>query len=91
ADDDNTLDSLRVVIFGGERLEPASLVRWADGARRKGVLPTLVNMYGITETTVHVTHRALDEPALRDARSVIGAPLDDLTLHVLDADMNRVP
>ncbi|WP_035570972.1 condensation domain-containing protein, partial [Paraburkholderia graminis] len=91
ADDDNTLDSLRVVIFGGERLEPASLARWADGARRKGVLPALVNMYGITETTVHVTHRALDEPALRDARSVIGAPLDDLTLHVLDADMNRVP
>ncbi|MET3244945.1 amino acid adenylation domain-containing protein [Burkholderia sp. OAS925] len=91
ADDDNTLDSLRVVIFGGERLEPASLARWADGARRKGVLPSLVNMYGITETTVHVTHRTLDDAALHDARSVIGAPLDDLTLHVLDADMNRVP
>ncbi|MFM0381669.1 AMP-binding protein, partial [Paraburkholderia strydomiana] len=90
-DDGNTLDSLRVVIFGGERLEPSSLARWADGARRKGVLPALVNMYGITETTVHVTHRTLDEAALRDGRSVIGAPLDDLTLHVLDADLNRVP
>ncbi|MFM0472398.1 condensation domain-containing protein, partial [Paraburkholderia strydomiana] len=50
-DDANTLDSLRAVIFGGERLEPASLARWAEGARRKGVLPALVNMYGITETT----------------------------------------
>ncbi|MFM0530016.1 condensation domain-containing protein, partial [Paraburkholderia strydomiana] len=90
-DDANTLDSLRAVIFGGERLEPASLARWAEGARRKGVLPALVNMYGITETTVHVTHRTLDEAALRDGRSVIGAPLDDLTLHVLDADLNRVP
>ncbi|MFM0472477.1 AMP-binding protein, partial [Paraburkholderia strydomiana] len=40
---------------------------------------------------VHVTHRTLDEAALRDGRSVIGAPLDDLTLHVLDADLNRVP
>ncbi|TGU02007.1 amino acid adenylation domain-containing protein, partial [bacterium M00.F.Ca.ET.155.01.1.1] len=91
ADEGNTLDSLRAVIFGGERLEPASLTRWADGARRKGVLPALVNMYGITETTVHVTHRTLDDAALREARSVIGAPLDDLTLHVLDADLNRVP
>ncbi|WP_243672459.1 amino acid adenylation domain-containing protein, partial [Paraburkholderia kirstenboschensis] len=91
ADDGNTLDSLRAVIFGGERLEPASLARWAEGARRKGVLPALVNMYGITETTVHVTHRTLDEAALHEARSVIGAPLDDLTLHVLDADLNRVP
>ncbi|SDI76260.1 amino acid adenylation domain-containing protein, partial [Paraburkholderia phenazinium] len=91
ADSDHTLASLRAVIFGGERLEPAALARWADGARRKGVLPALVNMYGITETTVHVTHRALDEAALHDARSVIGAPLDDLTLHVLDADLNRVP
>ncbi|MFM0530011.1 condensation domain-containing protein, partial [Paraburkholderia strydomiana] len=90
-DDGNTLDSLRAVIFGGERLEPSSLARWAEGARRKGVLPALVNMYGITETTVHVTHRTLDEAALRDGRSVIGAPLDDLTLHVLDADLNRVP
>ncbi|MGY6120420.1 amino acid adenylation domain-containing protein (plasmid) [Paraburkholderia strydomiana] len=90
-DDGNTLDSLRAVIFGGERLEPSSLARWADGARRKGVLPALVNMYGITETTVHVTHRTLDEAALRDGRSVIGAALDDLTLHVLDADLNRVP
>jgi len=90
-DDGNTLDSLRAVIFGGERLEPSSLARWADGARRKGTLPALVNMYGITETTVHVTHRTLNEAALRDGRSVIGAPLDDLTLHVLDADLNRVP
>ncbi|WP_413657759.1 amino acid adenylation domain-containing protein [Paraburkholderia phenoliruptrix] len=91
ADEGNTLASLRAVIFGGERLEPASLARWADGARRQGVLPALVNMYGITETTVHVTHRALDEASLREARSVIGAPLDDLALHVLDADLNCVP
>ncbi|WP_323118645.1 non-ribosomal peptide synthetase, partial [Burkholderia alba] len=91
ADPDNTLDTLRAVVFGGERLDPASIARWADGARARGVLPALVNMYGITETTVHVTHRDLDEAALREARSVIGAPLDDLTLQVLDGDLNRVP
>ncbi|WP_126876085.1 non-ribosomal peptide synthetase [Paraburkholderia kururiensis] len=91
ADRDNTLTALRTVIFGGERLEPASIARWAEGAKAKGVLPSLVNMYGITETTVHVTYRLLDDAALKAGRSVIGAPLDDLTLQVLDADLNRVP
>ncbi|WP_114811402.1 non-ribosomal peptide synthetase, partial [Paraburkholderia kururiensis] len=91
ADRDNTLTTLRTVVFGGERLEPATIARWAQGAKEKGVLPSLLNMYGITETTVHVTCRLLDEAALNAGRSVIGAPLDDLTLHVLDADMNRVP
>ncbi|MEJ8800361.1 AMP-binding protein, partial [Trinickia caryophylli] len=88
-DGEYELKTLRAVIFGGERLEPASIARWAEGARAKGVLPALVNMYGITETTVHVTYRELDEAALRAGRSVIGAPLADLTLQVLDGDLNR--
>ncbi|PMS11334.1 non-ribosomal peptide synthetase, partial [Trinickia caryophylli] len=90
-DGEYELKTLRAVIFGGERLEPASIARWAEGARAKGVLPALVNMYGITETTVHVTYRELDEAALRAGRSVIGAPLADLTLQVLDGDLNRAP
>ncbi|HLL47626.1 MAG TPA: AMP-binding protein, partial [Longimicrobiaceae bacterium] len=50
--------ALRVVVFGGEALEPASLREWVE---RRGVdRPRLVNMYGITETTVHVTYRVLD-------------------------------
>ena len=45
--------ALRVVVFGGEALEPASLREWVE--RRGAETPRLVNMYGITETTVHVT------------------------------------
>ncbi|HYR06116.1 MAG TPA: condensation domain-containing protein, partial [Longimicrobium sp.] len=49
--------ALRMVVFGGEALEPASLREWVE---RRGVdAPRLVNMYGITETTVHVTYRPL--------------------------------
>jgi amino acid adenylation domain-containing protein/non-ribosomal peptide synthase protein (TIGR01720 family) len=82
---------LRVVIFGGEKLEPAALARWH--AVRGRSVPALVNMYGITETTVHVTLRPLaDADILGEAPpSVIGPPLADLILHVLDEDMLPVP
>ncbi|WP_143665110.1 AMP-binding protein, partial [Streptomyces cacaoi] len=49
---------LRTVVFGGEALEPARLADWYE--RHPEDAPRLVNMYGITETTVHVTHHALD-------------------------------
>src|SRR5262249_9021433 len=48
---------LRWVIFGGEALDPRSLALWWQHHGDHG--PGLVNMYGITETTVHVTHRRL--------------------------------
>jgi non-ribosomal peptide synthetase component F len=78
------LDSVRVVIVGGEKLEPATLARWFES--RAAVTPLVVNMYGITETTVHVTYRALARADATAARSVIGEALPDLSLRVLDAD-----
>ena len=42
---------LQTVVFGGEALEPARLSAWMH--RHPG-RPRMVNMYGITETTVHV-------------------------------------
>ena len=55
--------ALRLVIFGGEALDPASLAPWF--ARHGDTAPRLVNMYGITETTVHVTYRPLSAPTTR--------------------------
>ncbi len=80
--------ALRLVIFGGEALEMASLKPWFD--RHGDSQPQLVNMYGITETTVHVTYRPL---TARDtaAGSVIGIPIPDLSVRVLDANMEPVP
>ncbi|SDY29709.1 non-ribosomal peptide synthetase, partial [Lysobacter enzymogenes] len=50
--------SLRYVVFGGEALDFRPLAEWYQ--RHAADAPTLVNMYGITETTVHVTYQALD-------------------------------
>ncbi|MGX1756541.1 amino acid adenylation domain-containing protein [Streptomyces lydicus] len=81
--------ALRTVVFGGEKLEVADLRPWAG---RVGLsAPTLVNMYGITETTVHVTHYALDEGDLQGSVSPVGVPLDDLAIRILDAHGNLAP
>ena len=82
--------ALRLVIFGGETLEPASLRPWFE--RHGDAKPQLVNMYGITETTVHVTYRPLVQAdAERGSNSVIGGRIPDLELYILDERMEPVP
>ncbi len=80
--------ALRYVIFGGEALELKSLQPWFD--RHGDTHPQLINMYGITETTVHVTYRPLSA-ADRDAASVIGVPIPDLQVYLLDEERRPVP
>jgi amino acid adenylation domain-containing protein len=77
--------ALRYVIFGGEALELASLRGWVE--RHGDEQPQLVNMYGITETCVHVTYRRLRTPEVEaGGGSVIGQALSDLSLYVLDEE-----
>ena len=82
--------ALRYIILGGEALDPQSLAPWF--ARHGEEQPRIINMYGITETTVHVTYRpmrALDVAAHRG--SVIGVPIPDLQVYLLDAHRQIVP
>ena len=82
--------ALRLVIFGGEALELWSLGPWFE--RHGDHKPQLVNMYGITETTVHVTYRPLTVTDLNLASgSVIGGAIPDLQLYVLDMHLQPVP
>lgn len=80
--------ALRYVIFGGEALELKSLKPWFE--RHGDQRPQLVNMYGITETTVHVTYRLLRAADLAGG-SVVGVPIPDLQVHLLDANRQLVP
>jgi amino acid adenylation domain-containing protein len=81
--------ALRLVIFGGEALEFQSLKPWF--ARHGDQRPRLVNMYGITETTVHVTYRVVKiEDVDAGLPSLIGAPIPDLEFYVLDSYRNLV-
>ncbi len=79
--------ALRTVVFGGEALEHARLASWYE--RHPDDAPRLVNMYGITETTVHVTYAALGRSGT--AAGEVGAALPDLRTYVLDARLRPVP
>ena len=82
--------ALRLVLFGGEALDFQILKPWFD--RHGDQRPQLVNMYGITETTVHVTYRPITTEDLSTSRgSLIGVPIPDLELYVLDQSQNLVP
>ncbi len=83
--------NLRLVIFGGEALELQSLRPWFN--RHDHAACRLVNMYGITETTVHVTYRPITPEDLEECAgaSPIGRAIPDLKLYVLDDNMQPVP
>jgi len=83
--------ALRRVIFGGEALDLGSLRPWLD--RHGESSPVLVNMYGITETTVHVTVLPIRRAhtARRVGGSLIGGPLPDLEVHLVSAALAVLP
>ncbi|MBS0350388.1 MAG: amino acid adenylation domain-containing protein [Proteobacteria bacterium] len=79
------LNKLKYIIFGGEPIQKKSLQIWAE---KYGLdLPKLINMYGITETTVHVTFKQLTKQDLQNSTSNIGVPLNDLEILILNEQM----
>ena len=81
---------LRYVIFGGEKLNSFMLKKWIVRHSTKDV--SLVNMYGITETTIHVTYHELSEDEIKEsAESNIGRPLSNLGVYILDKNRNLLP
>ncbi|NRR15835.1 non-ribosomal peptide synthetase [Bacillus pacificus] len=89
-EDKNKNLQLRYVIFGGEALEPIGLLPWFQRYGEKK--PQLINMYGITETTVHVTYYPITLDDVQHAsRSNIGKRIPDLEVYILDAYQQPVP
>lgn len=80
---------LRYIIFGGEALEFQSLKPWFD--RHGDKSPQLVNMYGITETTVHTTYYPLTTEDAKCCKSIIGVPIPDLRVYILDQYKQPTP
>ncbi|NDL01110.1 phototemtide A non-ribosomal peptide synthetase PttC [Photorhabdus bodei] len=82
--------ALRKVVFGGEALDLSQLERWYQ--RHDSAVPELINMYGITETTVHVSYQALTPAMMRSqSGSPIGVGIADLRIYVLDNALRHVP
>jgi amino acid adenylation domain-containing protein len=78
---------LRYVIFGGEALHPGRLKKW----KLRYPETMLVNMYGITETTVHVTFKEIGSGEIEVNRSNIGKPIPTLSIYLMDRHLNLLP
>ncbi|KPV61276.1 bacitracin synthetase, partial [Paenibacillus sp. A3] len=78
---------LRQIIFGGEALSPALLKEW----RTKYPHVQLINMYGITETTVHATYKEITETEIEEGTSNIGTAIPTLSLYILDEQRHPQP
>ena len=78
--------AIREIIFGGEALQPSLLSTW------KGLYPGshFVNMYGITETCVHVTYKEIGEAEIAIASSNIGNALPTTSCYLLDSLLRPV-
>jgi amino acid adenylation domain-containing protein len=81
--------ALRYLIFGGEVLELSKLKAWLETQGEQ--VMQMANLYGITETTVHVTYMPLSRTDLDRAVNVIGRPIPDLQVYILDHDLEPVP
>lgn len=85
----HTFPNVRVVVFGGEALHPTDLRYWRGEVNRQ---TRFVNMYGITETTVHVTSKEITDTQIDfESRSVIGEPLAHLGIAIIDELGRPVP
>ncbi|MET9959164.1 amino acid adenylation domain-containing protein [Streptomyces sp. NPDC006326] len=81
---------LRTVVFGGDAFDARDYRDWF--AVPEDERPALVNMYGITETTVHVTYRLItEEDTHSPVSSPIGRPLHGQHGYVLDRARRLVP
>lgn len=79
--------NLRYVIFGGEALSPGRLKAWYE----RYPDTRLINMYGITETTVHVTYKEIADAEINNNISNIGRAIPTLRTYVLDAHQQLLP
>lgn len=81
--------ALRLIVLGGEAIRPADTDEWLG---RHPEQPVVLNMYGITEATVHTTVHRLDARTAGSGRGTpIGRPLDGMRTYVLGQDLRPVP
>ncbi|KXV62466.1 hypothetical protein AD948_00040, partial [Acetobacter senegalensis] len=85
------MNSVRGIVFAGEKLELPTLRAWMEA--RGVAAPRLVNMYGITEITVHATYRVitLDDVNRDDGQSLVGVPIPDLSVRAMDDSLQSTP
>ncbi len=81
--------SLRYIMIGGEVLDFSRLAPWF--ARLGDQHPQIINLYGLTETTVNVSFYRLTQADCQRSQCLIGQAIPTVQIHLLDADQQPVP
>ncbi|MFF7976505.1 amino acid adenylation domain-containing protein [Streptomyces sp. NPDC007905] len=81
--------AVRLMIFGGEPLDTGLLLPWFD--RHPETHCRVVNMFGITETTVHVTAQTVTRRLALEASRSVGKALPGWQVRVVDTAGRLVP
>ncbi|MBZ9770994.1 non-ribosomal peptide synthetase [Mesorhizobium sp. CO1-1-8] len=77
--------ALRYIILGGEAIKPENFSGWSDD------MPTIVNGYGITETTVYSTFHIFSRREILERTRSIGRPVPGTHVYILDEEMRLCP
>lgn len=88
-----TLDSVNVVVFGGEQANALLIKQFIEYRKSNNVPITLINGYGPTEATTFTCRHVMDENSQLSEEQFrsIGTPIKNVTLYILDEKLNEVP
>ncbi|WP_440615181.1 amino acid adenylation domain-containing protein [Cysteiniphilum sp. 6C5] len=88
----HSLESFRYIVLGGDKLTPDKLKQWWEFCNVQGrPSPKVINMYGITEATVHVSYKQMCDDLTQCNNSLIGKALTDMNVYILDKHMKPMP
>lgn len=79
--------NLRYILFAGEALTPSMLKWWKSNFPEAKT----INMYGITETTIHVTYKEITTDEIERGESNIGLPMPNQGIYIVDDLLQIVP
>ena len=79
--------NIRYIVFAGEALYPKYLKKWHEQ------YPDIkfINMYGITEITVHATFKEIKKQEIESNQSNVGTCINTLSAYILDEHKNPQP
>jgi amino acid adenylation domain-containing protein len=83
------LSKIKLIVIGGEAIQPAKVQQWQTVTGQYSPLPRLLNGYGPTEATIAATLSEFTSPTITNIP--IGRPISNTQVYILDAFLQPVP
>ncbi|WP_027248867.1 non-ribosomal peptide synthetase [Planktothrix agardhii] len=83
------LSKIKLIVIGGEAIQPAKVQQWQTVTGQYSPLPRLLNGYGPTEATIVTTLSEFTSPTITNIP--IGRPISNTQVYILDACLQPVP